>query len=355
MKLMSGTVPRLSRRALLKSALGASTVAVIASPYVARAKPSSMVIASSGGKLEETFVTAYYKPWTKRTGIDVVTTVNTYAKLKAMVEANAVEWDVAQVDSSLAANYSLQGLLEPLDYSIIDKSSLLPKIAREHYTPSDVAGCVIAWNTKSVKPDQVPQSWAEFWNLQKVPGQRGLWKQPYQIVELALLADGVAKDKLYPLDVDRAFKSLDKIKSQIFWWTSGGQSAQILIDGEVPVAMTWNGRVYEPKLNKAPVDFHFNDSLFVADAWVVPKGAKNKREAMEFIAFALQPENQAEFSKGIPYGPVVPAALKLLDPDRLAVLPSSEANFKKGVFQDFDWWAQNGQKTGERFNSWMLG
>jgi hypothetical protein len=25
-----------------------------------------------------------------------------------------------------------------------------------------------------------------------------------------------------------------------------------------------------------------------------------------------------------------------------------------GVLQNFDWWAQNGQKGGERFNSWIL-
>ena len=36
------------------------------------------------------------------------------------------------------------------------------------------------------------------------------------------MADGVAPDKLYPLDVDRAFKKLEEIKPNItVWWTSG--------------------------------------------------------------------------------------------------------------------------------------
>ena len=69
-------------------------------------------------------------------------------------------------------------------------------------------GCgVMSWNTKNVKPAQVPQTWAELWDMKRFSGQRGFWKQPYQTMELALMADGVPMDKLYPIDVDRALKS----------------------------------------------------------------------------------------------------------------------------------------------------
>jgi putative spermidine/putrescine transport system substrate-binding protein len=76
---------------------------------------------------------------------------------------------------------------------------------------------------------------------------------------------------------------------------------------------------------------------------------------MEFIAFAMQAETQAAFSREIPYGPVNPAALKLLDAKVLETLPSSEANLKRGAFLDPVWWADHGDKTGERFNKWLLG
>jgi putative spermidine/putrescine transport system substrate-binding protein len=329
-----------SRRVSRRAVLGAAAT-VLAAPPLARAKPASIVVASSGGKLEEAFTAAYYKPFTAKTGIEIVSTVNTYSKLKAMVEAGAVEWDVAQMDSSAAATNAAQGLLEKLDYGVIDKTDL-------------IAAAVMSWNTKNVKAADVPQTWAELWDMKRFGGQRGFWKQPFQTMEIALLADGVAKDKLYPIDVERALKSLDRIKSQIFWWTSGGQSAQILIDGDIAAGMTWNGRVFDPKLAGAPVDFNFNQALFVADAWMIPRGTKNKQAAMDFIAFTLQAGPQAEFSKAIPYGPVNRKALALLDKQRLAFLPSSEENLPKGVFQNFDWWAQNGQKVGELFNSWIL-
>lgn len=338
----------LSRRALLAAG------ATLAMPYVARAAPDSIVVATSGGKLAEAFTAAYYKPFTAKTGIQIVDATNTYSKLKAMVDANAVEWDVMQLDSSPAASNAKLGLLEKLDYGVIDKSSVIPGLAREYYLPCDVVAALIAWNTKNVKKDQVPQTWAELWDLKRFSGQRGFWKQPFQTLEIALMADGVPKDKLYPLDIERALKSLDKIKPQIFWWSSGAQSAQILIDGDLAAGMAWNGRVYDPKLAGAPIDFHFNQALFVADSLVVPRGAKNKKASMDFIAFALQPERQAAFSAAIPYGPTNQKALPLIAKDRLAVLPSSAENLALGSFQDFDWWAENGAKVGDRFNEWML-
>ncbi len=339
----------LSRRRVL-----AGSAAALMAPFVARAAPESIVVASSGGKLEEAFTTAYYKPFTEKTGIKIVTATNTYAKLKAMVDANAVEWDVMQTDSAPAANNARLGLLEALDYGVIDKSSIIPGLAREHYLPIDTAAAVISWNTKNVRKEAIPQTWAEMWDLKRFPGQRGLWKQPSQVMEIALMADGVDKDRLYPLDIERALKSLDRIRPQIFWWTSGGQAAQILIDGDIAAEMCWNGRLYEPKLGGAPVDFHFNQELLVADSFVVPRGVKNKNTSMEFIAFCMQPERQAAFSMAIPYGPTNQKALALIDPKRQAVLPSAPENLARGVFQNFDWWAENGQKTAERFNSWML-
>lgn len=344
-----GMTTRTTRRGVLKGAAAAS--AVLAFPAVLRAAPSQMVIATGGGKLEETYQKVIYAPWTAKTGIKIVGAPNTSAKLKAMVEQKAYEWDLCQVAAEFAAQAAQQGLLEPLDYGMIDKSKLLGGTAHPHFVMSDVAAYHIAWNTKNVKAGAEPKSWAEFW---KAAGRRGLWKRPFQTMEVALMADGVAKDKLYPLDVERAFKSLDKIKSSTLFWNTGAQSAQILIDGEVEVSATWNGRVHDPKRAGAPVDYHFNQALFVSDAWAIPKGAPNKKEAMEFIALAMSAQSQADFAKLIPYGPTNTAALSLLDAATKEALPSSEANFAKGSFLDVTYWADNGDRVGELFNKWTL-
>jgi putative spermidine/putrescine transport system substrate-binding protein len=341
----------ISRRRVLKTAAAGATSAIVGLPAILKAAPGQMVIATGGGKLEETFAKVHFAPYTAKSGIKIVTAPNTSAKLKAMVEAKNYEWDLCQVAAEFAAQAAKQGLLEPLDYGMIDKSKLLPGTAHEHFVMSDVAAYHIAWNTKNVKAGTAPQNWAEFW---KAAGRRGLWKRPFQTMEVALMADGVAKDKLYPIDVERALKSLDKIKASTLFWNTGAQSAQILIDGEVEVSATWNGRVHEPKMGGAPVDYHFNQALFVSDAWAIPRGAPNKKEAMEFIALAMSAPNQADFSKLIPYGPTNTAAMAMIDPKIAVNLPSSAENFAKGTFLDVNYWAEQGDRVGETFNKWIL-
>jgi putative spermidine/putrescine transport system substrate-binding protein len=342
----------IDRRTLVKSAAAATVFGIAGAPKLVWAKPSQMVISTGGGALDDAYKVAYFEAWTAKTGIAITTGPNTGAKLKAMVEQKAVEWDVSQQPAELAATMAKQGLLEPLDYSIIDKSKLIKGVAFDDFVMCDIAAYHIAWNTKLVKPGTEPKDWPGFWAFS---GRRGLWKRPYQTMEVALMADGVDKDKLYPLDIDRALKSLSKIKDGVYWWERGAQVAQILIDGEVEVTAAWNGRVYDPKRSGAPVDYHLNQALLVADAWVVPKGAPNKRESMEFIALALSAERQAAFAQKLPYGPVNGDALKLLSKETLTILPSAEENLKRSTFLDVRWWAENGERAEGAFNKWIIG
>lgn len=341
----------ISRRTALAS-MGAGTAVTLFAPNIVRAqaKPSQLVVATGGGKLDEAYKASVFKAFTEKTGINIVTTANTPAKLKAMVEQKAVEWDLMQGPAEDFIVHGRNGLFEPIDYNVVSKAGLIEGAAYEHFLLTDVAAYHIAWNTRTVKGTG-PQTWADVWAN---PGRIGLWKRPFQTLEVALLADGVPIDKVYPLDMERGLKSLEKIKSKLAWWNTGAQGGQFFIDGEVDVGAIWNGRVHQPKLDGAPVDFHFNQAIFVNDAWAVPKGAKNIKWSMELMALKLTPAVQAAYSKVIPYGPVNRDALKLLDAKTLAALPSSEENFKKGRLLDLAYWAANGPQAVERFNKWLL-
>jgi putative spermidine/putrescine transport system substrate-binding protein len=351
---MTGYVSKtsLTRRRVLQA--GVAGTGMLAMPAVLRAKPDHIVVASPGGPMDDTFEAVYFAPFKAKTGISVIKTPNQYAKLKAMVDAGAVEWDVMDCAHDQAAVFATQKLLEPLDWSMIDQNGLLPGSVNPYYAIIDIVAGVICWNTTRVSGAAIPQNWADMWDLKRFGGDRMFWKKASETLEVALMADGVPPDKVYPMDVPRALKSLDKIKSQVSWWESGAQSAQLLIGGEASAGLAWNGRLDGPKKTGAPIDFHFNQAIFLTDSMVIPRGAKNKRESMEFIEFVLQVDNQANFAKRMPYGPVRKAAMEQLDPARQAIMPTAPANFSKGLMINAQWWTEHGVDAVEQFNTWML-
>jgi putative spermidine/putrescine transport system substrate-binding protein len=352
----SNASARTNRRTVLKGlGLGTAAFAVTGFPWVARAQPASMTVPNSGGALEEAYKAAYFDTFQQKTGVQIIgAPYMDTARVKAMVENNAVDVDILNIDATEAAALASLGLLEPIDYDIVDKSSLVEGAAKEHYMLVDVAAYVMAWNTKTFTAETRPKDWAAFFDASK-PGQRSLWKLAPQTLEVAAMGGGQPRDKLYPIDLDAAFKSLDAIKNELTWWSSGAQGAQLVIGGEVDVGTVWNGRVFKAKLDGQPVDYTFDNALYVCDSMVIPKGAKNKKTAMELLANMVDAKNQATFCKAIPYGPVNTKTFDLLDADTLAMLPNSPQNSGTAVFQDFDYWAANGPALFDRFNAWLLG
>ncbi len=313
---------------------------------------SQLVVAGGGGALTDAYRQAYYQPFTAKTGVKILETAVDPAKLKSMVSSGDVEWDVAQIDAAAAASAAYDGLLERLDYRIINKDGLIPQMVHDAYLINDLAAYVIAWNTKKYQGEDAPQTWADFFNVHRFPGTRGLLNTPGQTLEVVLLGAGVDPKHLYPLDVERALKFLDPIKSQLRFWSTGAQSAQWLIDDEVDLGTSWNGRLQAPKAQGSPVDFTFNQSLLVADAWIVPKGAKHKDASMQFIAFCMQARNQAREAELIPYGPTNTKAFSYLDPQVKALLPNAPGHHY-ALIQDFDWWARNQDRVTQTWNDWL--
>lgn len=106
------------RRRVLKG-MAASSVALAGFPYIAKAKPATMTVPNSGGALEEAFKVAYFDTFQKKTGIQILgAPYMDTARVKAMVENNAVDVDILNIDATEAAALARLGLLEPIDYSL---------------------------------------------------------------------------------------------------------------------------------------------------------------------------------------------------------------------------------------------
>ena len=311
-----------------------------------------MVFTSWGGTTQEAQKKAWVEPFEKQSGVTVKLDGPTdYGKLKAMVDSGNVDWDVVDVEGDFAVAAAKQGLLEPLDFSVIDKSRLDPRFTGANYVGSFYYSFVIGFNKDALNGKE-PKSWADLFDEKAFPGKRTFykWSAP-GVLEIALLADGVPAEKLYPLDLDRAFKKLDTIKSDIVWWSGGAQSQQLLASGEAAVGALWNGRIFAVQKDEPSVGLSWNQNLTAADYLVVPKGAKNKAEAMKFLAEATAPKPQAEFAGLTNYAPIDTASAQMMTPVQAAQLPDQHKDGQINL--DMNYWAAHRDEIAKRWYDWQ--
>lgn len=312
---------------------------------------AEMVFTSWGGTTQEAQTKSWAEPFETETGIKVLQDGPTdYGKLKAMVESGSVAWDVVDVEMDFAIKAAKEGLLEPIDFNVVPKADLDPRFTTEHAVGSFYYSFVLAWNNGAVSGE--PSGWADMFDLAKFPGKRTFykWSAP-GVIEIALLADGVPADKLYPLDLDRAFKKLDTIKSEIVWWSGGAQSQQLIASGEAAFGQLWNGRVFALQQEGADVGVSWNQNMTAADVLIVPKGAKNKDAAMKFLATATSPKGQASFAEASGYAPTNTAAKAEMPEDVVKSLP--DAYVEGQINLDMSYWAENRDMIAERWYAWQ--
>jgi putative spermidine/putrescine transport system substrate-binding protein len=320
----------------------------------------SVRVASYGGAFQEAQRKAYFEPFERLSGIKVIEAEGPdVAKVKAMVDTKNIEWDVAEFDRADILNLERKGdYWEPIDYSLVDTANIDEPFIYKHSLDMLPYGQVCAYRTdvfKGAKPD----GWADFWDTKKFPGGRAMPAGSGGLspdLESATMAAGVPMDKIYPIDIDKAYASLGKIKpSVVKWWEAGAIPAQLLNDKEVTMAIAWNGRIAAIQAKGAPVDVSWDQGALRTDCWGVPKGAPNRENAMKFTAFITLPISQARLSMLIPYGFVNNKAVDYLPADRLKVLPTAPDIKKHMYVYNSLWWADNRDKVIGRWASFLLG
>lgn len=348
------------RRTFLLSASAGIVGAMAGFPILAQAQNRPFTFTSFGGALSDAEKEAIIDPFSKLKGIDIVNTSPTEtAKIKAMVEANSVEWDLVDVGGRSVWQGADEGFLEELDLSKIPNASTLdPGWVAPHGIATSTGATVMAWSTTAF-PDGGPQSWADFWDVERFPGARGLYKYFYYNYEAALLAAGLKRDEIYPVTpekVEMALAKIEELKPHVsVWWGSGAQPPQLLSSGELALSSAWSGRVLAAEAEGAPVGHTYKDGIAWANWWVIPKGSPYADLAHEAINFALEPEQQVKFLDLKTYGPVLGDAAASADEETRRILVMNPENIKdmliiqereaKKYMTDYD----------EQWNQLMLG
>jgi putative spermidine/putrescine transport system substrate-binding protein len=323
------------------------------------AQARDLTVVNFGGANGDAQNVAFIKPLEKKLGkkIIVVAYNGEQAKVKAMVDTHNVVWDAVEVETGDLGRGCDEGLYEKLNWDHIGKKSdFIPAAVRECGIGAFVWSTVLAYNGKTMKT--APKSWADFWDVKKFPGKRGMRKGARYNLEFALMADGVAPQDVYKVlgtsdGVNRAFKKLTELKPYIQWWEAGAQPPQMLAAGDVVMSTAYNGRI-----SAANKDDHqslktvWNQNIYDLDYWVIPTGSPNKALAEQYIKYVTSSGPQAAYSEQIAYGPVNKSAIKKLSPKILAELPNSPENGKNALLSSYNFWADHGEELEQRFTAW---
>jgi len=346
-------IHRVSRREFLKMA---GTGVILASmPRVAWAAKNEIVVCSWGGAYQKALRKVYYDPFEKETGIKVQdTAAPEIAKVKAQVDAKNTEWDVIEGGTRWYYVLVNQKLVQPLDLKKIATGDLIPDAALSHGISHLVTSMNLAFNTTAF-PDQRPDSWADFWNVKKFPGPRAYMADVTYALEFALLADGVPPDKLYPIDVERAFKKLNELKPNIkVFWRHGDQPIQLVTQGEVAMAPAHNGRVHAAQEKGMPIAMTWNQGSISMSYLYIMTGAPQPELGMKFIDFCARAKPQADAAMEIPYGPTNRNAFDLIPPERRKDLPTYPDNLKRMWTLDGKWLGDNYDIINDRWQKFMI-
>jgi putative spermidine/putrescine transport system substrate-binding protein len=355
--------PALSRRRFLRrtAAIGAVLPFVTKLGHSpARAQSKTINVASFGGVVQEYQTRLFARPFETKTGIKVNIGANASLALAKLQNSSGApaQWDIISLSGAEYLEAVSQNLIAPYDYNIIDPAHIPSEYRESHGVKFALFLFVMAWDKRQIPDDKAPQSPAEFWDSGRYKGKRSLYSgiSGGGTLEMALLADGVPLNQLYPLDVDRALRSLERLgRRNIIWHSTNAEPIQQLSSGAVPLANCFNGRVVSANRSGAQLGYTPAYSGVMGNPYCVMQSSGNKKVAFEYINYMLNTNKAAaEYMELTNYAVPNTEALKLVSPDIKDVLPTSPKLKDKVYIKDDGWWAANLVEVTAKFKEWQL-
>ncbi len=336
----------ISRRQFTKMAtllLAASPLALRGTPVLAQS--GQLVFVNWGGDASAAYDAAYGQAFQEAAGIAVRQDGSgpTEGAIAAQYESGRPSWDIVDADPFSAEALGKRGMMEPIDYSVVDRDKMRPGFGWEHSASSYFYSYIIAYDARRFG-DNPPTGMADFFDVEKFPGRRAMYKWGVGMWEAALIADGVAPADLYPLDLERAHAKLADFDQHVVgYWGGGAESQQLLLDGEASMALVWSTRAKLIEEDSGgDIAFIWDEGLVAPGAMAVIKGNPGGADAaMQFIASAQDPEKQLVMFRMLGQGPANPAADALLPAEEARFNPVDPENFAKQIPLDMEWYEEN--------------
>ncbi|ABR59611.1 ABC transporter substrate-binding protein [Sinorhizobium medicae] len=311
----------------------------------AAAQAKQLVFVNWGGDAITAYDKAYGQPFLEEAGITVRQDGSgpTEGAITAQFKSGAPSWDIVDADPFSAITLGKQGMIEEIDYSVVDKNKMRPGFGWDYAASSYFFSYVIAYDSEKYG-DNPPKGMADFFDVNAFPGKRSLYKWGSAMWEAALLGDGVAPEKLYPLDLKRAHDKIAAFKENVVaYWGGGSESQSLLLDGEASMALIWSTRASLIEQDSGGrIKFIWDQGLLSPGAMAVIKGNPGGRDAaMKFIASAQDPQKQLVMFDLLRQGPANPAADALIPEEQKRQNPVDPANMSKQIPLNMEWYAEH--------------
>ncbi|MES2045140.1 MAG: ABC transporter substrate-binding protein [Pseudomonadota bacterium] len=346
-----------SRRSLL------ALLAAIALPLGACHKDGDrpLTVVGWGGSSQEADHKAYYVNFTKATGIPLREDSwhGGIGVIRTKVMGGDTSWDVVQVETEELILGCEEGLFEPLDWATLGgRDAFIDGAVQNCGVGSSLWSYLIGYDGDRIK-GAGPRTWADFWDVKRFPGKRGMRKTPKYTLEFALMADGVPASQVYPTlrtkaGVDRAFRKLDQLRPNIVWWSSISQVPDLLGSGEVVMSVTSPGRlVVVNQTEHRNFKLSWDGNIYAVDSWAILKNSPRKAEAMQLIRYVTRPENQMALARIMPTGLTNKQAAREIEPRWRENTGTKPENMTNALALDGNFWVEYGDQLTQRFNAWV--
>ena len=318
---------------------------MLAALVLAAAAPPPLVVAVPPVPAHDALIRLLLKPYADATQTALAAPVWTGSDLDGL---KALAADLVLVDGEQLAVGCRSGQFRKLDWGHLNRDRYV--VAGDCGAGAYLAATALAWDRDKFTTAPV---WADFWDVVRHPGRRGLQRTARGTLEIALLADGVAVGDIYRTlrgadGLDRAFRKLDQLKPYIQWWDTPSQPGQWLAAGKV--LLTSAPAEMVPAAAAAGhkhLAVQWTASLTRGMSFALPQNAPDPAAGAIALAIAGDPARQAMLTSATGLGPAVKDAADLLP---AGPRPDNAAG---ALMMDDGFWAENRAKLEQRFAAWL--
>ena len=361
----------------------------------------AVTVVSWGGAYTASQKLGYGDPAAAKLGIPVnwVDYSGGLSEIKAQVEAGAITWDIIDVYAMDTINGCDEGLFVEFDFDKdFGPGSDGVKASDDFFTggknpltenpggmPSKcaVGNILYTWNyayNHDTIGSKKPKTVKDFFNTKKFPGKRGIYNSPTAFLEVALAADGIKPGKggakIYDAlrTEEGVTRAINKVKTLCedpnggcVFWSAGAKPPELLMSGEVVMATGWNGRFFNAIMDGAPLTQVWDGQGLDYQYMVMVKGGPNDAngKAMKVLREMTSTEGLAGSAKYIAYAPWRKSSIAIMEAGEpwfkdgktvmVPHMPTAPANTKSYALMNPEFWADNQDEIGEKWEAMKAG